>query len=931
MTQATPESLAAASASILRLDPPPSEAEIDDVLGRMALAFSAGPETAAEARRLLHARFAIRMDMGQTLTSDDEHVPWLAARSASIDRFYWTRYRELLLNNGRPPLVAATLDRATDDLLDLLGNPAEQAPWQRRGLVMGDVQSGKTASYAALICKAADAGYKMVILLTGILENVRKQTQERMDAAFVGLDSRDFLSGPQLRQKRHVGVGCINWQRNGVVFTSLDHDFRKDAASALNISLNAVVEPVLVVSKKHNAVLGRLSGWLRAKNADRDGKIDLPMLLIDDEADNASINTRKNPNQTTAINEAIRDLLGLFRRSSYVGFTATPFANIFIDPSSTDDMLGDDLFPRDFIHVLEPPSNYVGTNRLFPPRDRDDEIAPGDEGSPQDDTLRTINDPDDWLPGGHKKDVEPGPIPESLRLALRCFLLTCAIRDLRVKDGTPGRGGGIHRSMLVHVSRFTDVQNRVVVSLHVELDGIRRSVRLHGALPPEAAIRQSPEIAALADAFSAEFGQCGQTWSTVLAALHDAIAPVRVQAVNQDTGPRSLDYSVTKEPPGVRVVAVGGNSLSRGLTLEDLSTSYFLRQARAYDTLMQMSRWFGFRDGYNDLCRVWLTEEAEGWYRHVTDAMVELKSDFLRMKRRKATPREFGLRVRTHPGTLLITARNKMASGLTVEGMWDISPMGRMFESSRLHSDRRRNEENFAQVERFFDRLVAVASCAHPSPHGGAFVWNDVPSSVIADFLDSFLVHPRNFDFQGDSIATFLREAVTRDDPQLCRWTVALPTAGDEDRVDLKALPQVEVKAGHRKVTLNREDGSLHLSGKSARVGGRSDLRHAFVPEDFKKLTGGSSRFDERLVRRNMRQPLLVIYLLQGFPNTPEKSKEKYKDGLVLPALGLHFPGSEDADARKNLVRYRLNRVAQKELLPDLDDEESRDDADPDD
>ena len=187
--------------------------------------------------------------MGQTIKV--EHVPWVGSRRASIDPFYWNRYRELLLRSGWPPLVAGTLDRSMDELLDLLGDPITSGSWKRRGLVVGDVQSGKTASYAALICKAADAGYRMVILLAGTLENVRRQTQERLDAAFVGLDSRAFLARNQLKHKTHIGVGDIDKRRDGIVFTSRDRDFRAAIASALSISLNSVKEPVLVVAKKN--------------------------------------------------------------------------------------------------------------------------------------------------------------------------------------------------------------------------------------------------------------------------------------------------------------------------------------------------------------------------------------------------------------------------------------------------------------------------------------------------------------------------------------------------------------------------------------------------------------------------------------------------------------------------------------------------------
>ena len=940
MIESTADGLAAAVVSMLRLDPPPSEADIDNVLARISMAFGAAPDVTLETKRLLHARFAIRMDLGETLTGDDDHVPWLDARRGSIDPFYWTRYREMLVRNGWSPLVAATLDRSTDELLDLLGNPIEAAEWKRRGLVVGDVQSGKTSNYSALVCKSSDAGYRMIILLTGTLENVRRQTQERLDAAFIGFDSRDFLGKGQLKHKRHIGVGLIDGRRDGVVFTSRDNDFRKNAASALNISLDAVREPVLVVTKKNKGVLNRLSSWLRAHNADREGRIDLPLLLIDDEADNASINTRQSPNETTAINRAIRDLLGLFKRSSYVGFTATPFANIFVDPSSTDDMLGDDLFPRDFIHVLEAPTNYIGMNRLFPRVDPDELVATPED--PQASIIRPIEDGEDWLPAAHKKEAEPDGLAGSLLCALRCFLLACAIRDLRASEAHDGRGGGIHRSMLVNVSRFTAVQNRVAGALHVQLEEIRRAVRLHGALAPAKAASQSPEIAALASIFSVEFAACGFSWTAVLSALHESIGPIRVQAVNQGTGAASLDYSIADKPPGVRVIAVGGNSLSRGLTLEGLTTSYFLRNAKAYDTLLQMGRWFGYRDGFADVCRLWLTDEADGWYQHVTEATAELKRDFARMKRRKATPREFGLRVRTHPDTLIITARNKMATGMDVVGERDISLMGRMIESARLYSDKKRNGENFQILDRFFAQLVETCGQPAASEYAGAVVWKGVAAKHIAELLDSFLVHPLNFDFQGDSIASFLREASENGDPILSSWTVALLTSGNGPPVTVPALPSCQVIAKIRRVKLSPEDGSLSVSGKSARVGSSPDVRHGLPPETVQRVADAERRADpdqkqvpDDAYRAAMTSPLLLIYLLEGTEHPPGPKGVKrpaYRDGLVLPALGLHFPGTRDPDAPKHLVRYRLNRVAQKELLPpDIEEESAEDDIDADD
>lgn len=931
---ASSENLARMAAQGLRLDPPPSEAEIDDVIARLASAFNAGAEEVANARKLLHARFSIRMEMGQTLKTD--HVPWLDAQRAEIDPFYWERYRELLLRGGWSPMVAGTLDRSMDELLDLLGNPNGAGAWKRRGLVVGDVQSGKTASYAGLICKAADAGYRMVILLAGTLENVRRQTQERLDAAFVGLDSRDFLARDQLKHKTHIGVGHIDSRRDGIVFTSRDRDFRAATASALSISLNSVKEPVLVVAKKNKSVLSNLAAWLRTRNADRAGHIDLPLLLIDDEADNASINTKKNPGETTAINKAIRDLLALFTRSSYVGFTATPFANIFIDPSSNDEMLGDDLFPRDFIHLLEPPTNYVGMDIMFPPSDPEHTDALEAEASAA--GLRTINDSDDWLPVDHKIHAIPGPIPDSLSKALRQFLITCGIRDLRALKGNGSKG--IHRSMLVNVSRFTTVQNQVADQLHLALEKIRQQVRLYGSLSSAEASARSDEIRLLRQVFDDDFFTSGVSWKDLLSVLHDSISPIRVQPVNQLSGAGSLDYSVIKESPGVRVIAVGGNSLSRGLTLEGLCLSYFLRNSKAYDTLLQMGRWFGYHEGYPDLCRLWLSTEAEGWYRHVADATSELKRDFARMRRQKATPAEFGLRVRTHPDTLLITARNKMATGLNVVGeVRDISLAGRGIETARLYADQKRNEENFRIVDRFLSDLADRHGPGKDSPSGVAKLWHDIPADFIGQLLMEFLVHPLNHDFQGDAISEFLKEAVKRGDRQLSTWTIALPTEGAGTPVTPPLSSGLAVFAKKRLVAVRQDPPqSLLVSGRGARVGSRPDVRHGLQPDQVQAVIAAERKarpdlkdkdVPEDSFRAVMPAPLLIIYLLTGVERERKGAPEtKFRNGLILPALGLHFPGVKDLDAPKRYVSYRLNRIAQAEL--ELDGDDLSDDADED-
>jgi hypothetical protein len=241
--------------------------------------------------------------------------------------------------------------------------------------------------------------------------------------------------------------------------------------------------------------------------------------------------------------------------------------------------------------------------------------------------------------------------------------------------------------------------------------------------------------------------------------------------------------------------------------------SYFLRNSKAYDTLLQMSRWFGYRDDYHEFCRVWLSPEAEGWYRHIADASNELKRDFARMRRQRATPAEFGLRVRTHPDTLLITARNKMATGINLVGeVRDISLAGRGIETARLYADQKRNEENFRIVDRFLSDLVDRYGAAGGSPNGNAVLWRGVSAGMIRQLLVEFLVHPLNHDFQGDAIAEFLADAVERADPQLSTWTVAVPIKGEKGPVTPGLRSGLAVDAKKRLVLLRQTPPNRFLS-----------------------------------------------------------------------------------------------------------------------
>jgi hypothetical protein len=878
----------------------PSESEIADTVERVCSTFGAGADVRAEVLRKAQVRLLIRMDTGFALVED--HKPWVAARKAQIDPFYWERFKLWLQRQKWPAGVIRGLDGSTEDILDLLGNPDEENTWKRRGLVLGDVQSGKTATYSALICKAADAGYRFVVLLTGTIENLRRQTQERLDAGFVGFDSSEHLK--RNRREILVGVGQLNPRRQATVFTSSVADFRVQTADALGLSLHALREPALVVIKKHTKILENLSLWVeRYTGAGGQGAIDLPMLLIDDEADNASINTNDPGADPTAVNRGIRALLKLFRRTTYVGFTATPFANIFVNPDTTEEMLGDDLFPRDFIYTLEAPTNYFGPRKIF----LDD--------SSSDAHLRTIGDMETVIPTRHKSDLQVGGLPDSLMVALRSFLVANAIRDLRQEGAT-------HRSMLVNVSQFTKVQDQVEQLLHDELARIQTSIRNFSALAPDEALTDF-HIRSLHDAWQAEYAGSGFSWAEVQRALHAATAPVTTIAVNQRTGPRALDYRAHKDV-GLRVVAVGGNSLSRGLTLEGLSTSYFRRNTQLYDTLLQMGRWFGYRPGYEDLCRVWLPSAAIDWYGHITEATDELRAELQKMFRMKRTPKDFGLAVRAHPDSLMVTARNKMRTAQTVTRVISVSEQS--FESVDLPDSRPALHENWETAARFVENIRGKGV-----PASGLFR-RGVPRKDVADLLRAFRVPAAELRFQPDAIATLL-DSLPVD--VLDRWDVALPTGSGVT----ESLGGEAVRSQLRMVR-REKDVSLTVSGEKRRVGSRGVEKAGLDDEQQERAVAAallaardraekegtevptSVNVADRFYRAERTFPLLLIHVLTLKPerDTDSRNGEPPCDLSHLGespravALGLSFPRIEGAPAWKE-VTYKVNVVRAKELF----------------
>lgn len=544
--------------------------QINDAIERVSLIFP--NMDVAQIKNELLSLYGVRIQDFQILEGNERRQPWLrdfkAERKSTWD--FWVRYKQYLSEQkGFAPLVIQKLDEMSDRILDNLFNPqSTNITIDKKGLVVGQVQSGKTANYTGLICKAADAGFNFIVVLAGILNNLRSQTQSRIDEGFLGFDTQ-YERAYNINNTTKIGVGLIPGFDSAIAnsyTTSLDSgDFNSRAANTAGFNFNAP-QPIILVVKKNAAVLKRLNTWLKAQAGGH--KIaNKSLLLIDDEADNASINTKKDKDlDPTAINKGIRTLIGQFNRSAYVGYTATPFANIFIAQDESD------LFPRDFIINLPAPTNYIGPEKVFGTSmdvEEEEDLLP---------IVVPISDYSTFIPEGHKKN-DPKPtfadIPESLKTAIKSFILTCAIRLARGQENK-------HNSMLIHVSRYQLWQNEIKELVAQQFSYYKQEIEANDP----SVLREFQDLLEhdytettnkIKNSTLSGINHCLQVhqWKDIKPLLFKVVQKIEVKSINGSSGD-VVDYQLNSKN-GVSVIAIGGDKLSRGLTLEGLSISYFLR------------------------------------------------------------------------------------------------------------------------------------------------------------------------------------------------------------------------------------------------------------------------------------------------------------------------------------------------------------------
>ena len=867
------------------------------------------PEEIEEAVRNLQTIFVTEQGEALKLEDTARPVQWYVGERRRPGAFL-KRYLEKLEEEDWPADSIRELTESTARVIETIDDPERPGSWDWRGLVVGDVQSGKTAHYAGVVNRAADAGYRVIVILAGMHNVLRLQTQKRFDKDVLGWDTN-----PNERTASNgripVGVGLLDPTLvvDSITAATINGDFKK--AIADQVGFTPTQKPFVLIVKKNASVLDKLNTWFGGLHSSVKAA---PLLVIDDEADQASVDTGDQPILSDGsfdpdydpkrVNAQIRRLLTSFERRSYVGYTATPFANILIHDEREADGYGPDLFPKTFIVSLTPPDDYFGPKAVFGTNDDDD-----DRGLP---IIRSVDQSrDGWIPFVHDKTLTPtyngeDRIPPSLEGAIDAFLLTCAARAARGQ-------GRKHSSMLVHVSRFVDVHAHV----HRQVDEylVRTRAMISGSDPDTIGRLQrmwredyEPTMAEVSDTVFGR-GHISVTWDEVLACMSESSDKIQVITTNGNSK-GDIDYDSYRQT-GLSVIAIGGDKLSRGLTLEGLSVSYFLRASKQYDSLLQMGRWFGYRRGFADLCRLYTTDDMEDWFRHIATANKELRSQFFAMSQSLATPKDFGFRISTH-SIMEVTALNKQRHG----ALHQSSYAGEAKIQTVIVQDRTTVARNADATDQFLQGLgKGNDSPRRPGKNKAkdsfakGTLWRDVPGEDIERYLAELTFPPESDIVAGDKLAQFINDQ--RKNGELTSWTVFLPTADG-----------TEVSLGGRKIRSVRRDGNNSP--------GRFTIRTALSPldqaidltdDEFEQALNETNRerasrnksqgdvpsgeFIRKARGKRPQNGLLIIY-----PIDPTKadieSKERPLIGIVVS-----FPDSPNAAKRI----YLKNSVGQREAL----------------
>ena len=773
-------------------------------------------------QRLVEAELGLEVEVGRGITADPLH-PWLSERQ--IEWYHWDRLMALHAKESKLPIGAVrTLDNVSRTLLEHMPPPNRAGNYRWMGMVVGNVQSGKTATYTALIAKAADAGYQFFIVLSGMLNALRLQTQMRLSKEILGNNS---LSGIEMPPG-------MKW--HPLTRDLLDGDWSTPGGMGIDL-LQSGQTPSLAVIKKNVSVMSNMNDWLEDMHLRHHQVIDnLPVMVIDDESDEASIDTSGGPDPSST-NRELRRLLDVFSKRVYIGFTATPYANCFIPDDKMHRDWREDLYPKDFIFPLSASEAYTGSERFFGM----DSVWEGDPTDAADSGLCQKIPQDEvrlLVPRSGEHGTFKPELTEHLREAVLSYYLAGAARRLR------GQGSKAC-TMLVHLSRYRAqhaLQQAIISRLHEEIYGALVLGNGREALLRELETlwesKFLPTITALNRTGAHRF-------SKMLIHLRPFVEETSIRVVNQD----SEDQVDFVREPSIKAIVIGGQSLGRGLTLEGLTTTIFLRPPGNQSTAMQMQRWCGYRGEFFDLMKIYTTDAIATNFREFLAIEQEMRGELRKYERDHLSPSEVGIRLRQHPDIPLVSAAKRGAMR-PVDGQYSGKlPQTTVFELTDLEMLQR----NCDALADLVDASIAVAG--DPSVNRGIHVWQHISPPTVLEFLSEFEypAHSGRTSFHKDAICRYIREKV--DGRKLVNWTVAVCGIETQRNGEMPglSLPQ----------RLNRVERSpVDVNGN--RLGVITDPEHEAIGLDT--VTRGREARDERSEDNG----LLLVYPIRHPNEQPD-------------------------------------------------------------
>ena len=673
-----------------------------------------------------------------TLSRDRKGFRNLSRRNGSA----WMKYENRLKRKGYSQEAIKSIRLSVREALQDLdfqtepGNPT-------KGMVVGNVQSGKTGNMAGLMAAAADAGFNFFIVLTGTIENLRQQTEDRL--------------------RQDLESGNLHWCFLNDLRSTKSRGGSK--LSSLNLSPEST-ERYVYVCLKNSKILNNLTSWLRSAP----GKLhQMKILIIDDEADQASVNTGRSKQTETAIYKWIKKIAfdagdghdeAQPLSVNYIGYTATPYGNLLNDRSD------DSLYPSSFIQTLGVSPEYFGPQQIFGVEENEyfDPESETQSKSKVYEGLEIIRD----VPDNDVKDIEAihrdpwaKQIPNTLRNCLVWFL--CGTAALRASDiFEPSRP----ISCLIHTSMKKESHDHLAEAVRNWLDGMMS--RPDELIDECRRVWQEETKRFSREDFLAGFSSYGRKeqveeypeFDSFLPQLKELIS-CRVSSIehnvdgnleffsgihlcvdNSDPNPDPNEHRrlVYPEPEQIKgknpaFIVIGGNTLARGLTIEGLISTYFLRTTRQADTLMQMGRWFGYRKNYEMIPRIWMTEKTKRNYVFLSSLDQELRNEIRKLRIRDLSPADYSPGVMNTTG-LKPTGRSKMTSAQICNvSLWGSTKQRVLY--SALKDNQVREMNLFNAFIRDLGDPVSIRNFKNKDDQGRnvSYVWKNVEWDEISRFL----------------------------------------------------------------------------------------------------------------------------------------------------------------------------------------------------